>query len=746
MTGQNYTNMPYNGGVKIQDGLNQQVDIVGGISNNKFYLTGSMQILRRDATNRSGIDNIPLVYLGNAGGFPAAPSGVPTADFRRWLIDQDNAQVSTRKYNRQNIVAGNSASTNVGGFINTGLKLSDKTEIYLTGGASERTGNASGFSRNPNSWNQQPINVDGSRFYSDGFLPEIHTKILDQSLMTGLKTSFGAWSFDISNTYGNNSVGFNIQNTGNASLPSSIGVQTNFDAGKIMFTQNSINMDLSRKYDLKNGATFNLATGLENRFEQYRIIAGEPSSSVNGRRLFTVPSITYTPTGQIVNIAGGPTAPGSQVFPGFQKNDEVNAKRNINSAYIDLEYQTKKFLIGGAFRYESYGEENSTYNGTGAKLTAKYDLSSKLAIRGSVSTGFRAPSLQQRYFQNQSTQFVAGVPTTVLTANNNNPIVKNAFGIKDLSPETSNSYTVGLVGKLGKNTTFTIDAYNININNRIVLSTQFARTNPLVNGILTAAAIDPAVSSVQFWTNAVNTRTRGIDVVLTQKYKLGKGNGFVSLAANFNENKVIGDINTNSKIDDLINNPSITDPSRDPSQDFKNLLFDRQQRSRIEVAQPNSKINFTINYTINKFNFLVRAVRFGKIQTVNIVDPRSINSAGGFWNDFAFDVDQTFSAKINTDLVITYLFYKNSSFSLGANNLLDVYPDRIFVDSRNSSANVNSNPVVGALGATKTTGGYVAGRDLSNRERFLFPVNQFGLNGRFLFARISLEIGDFFKK
>ncbi len=746
MTGQNNTNMPYNGGIKIQDGLNQQVDIVGGISNKKFYLTGSMQILKREATNRSGIDNIPLVYLGNGGAFPNAPTGVPTADFRRWMIDQDKAQVAASGYNRQNIVAGNSASTNLGGFINTGVKLNDKTEIYFTGGASQRDGNASGFSRNPNAWNQQPVNPNGSRFYTDGFLPQIHTKILDQSFMAGLKTSFGAWSFDVSNTFGNNSVGFNIQNTGNASLPASSGVQTKFDAGKIMFTQNTINMDLSRKYDLKNGASFNFATGLENRFEEYRIFAGETGSSVNGGRLFTVPSITYTPTGQVVNIAGGPSAPGSQVFPGFQKSDEVRAKRNINSAYIDLEYQTKKFLIGGAFRYESYGEENSTYKGTGAKLTAKYDLTSNLAIRGSVSTGFRAPSLQQRYFQNQSTQFVAGVPTTVLTANNNNPIVKNAFGIKDLSPETSTSFTVGLVGKLGKNTTFTIDAYNINIDNRIVLSTQFARTNSLVNGILTGAGIDPAVSSVQFWTNAVNTRTRGIDLVLTQKYKLGKGNGFVSLAANFNENKVMGGINTNSKIDDAVNNPSLTDPTKDPAQDFKNLLFDRQQRSRIEVAQPNSKINFTVNYTIKKFNFLLRAVRFGKIESVNIVDPRSVNAAGAFWNDVAFEVDQSFSAKINTDLVVTYRFYKNSSFSFGANNLLDVYPDRIFVDPRNSAANVYTNPVASALGTAKTTGGYAAARDVSNRERFLFPVNQFGINGRFLFARISLEIGDFCKK
>ncbi len=752
MSGQNMTNMPINGNkISINDGLNKQVDLVGGYSNDKYYVTGSFQFLSREQSNRSGFDNIPLVYLGNGGGFPNAPTGVATNDFRRWLIDQDKAVVAQKGYNTQNIVAGNSASSNYGGFVNTGYKLTSKTEVYVSAGLSGRTGFASGFSRNPNSWNQQPVLANGSRFYENGFLPVINTTINDGSVLAGIKTELKGWALDFSNTYGSNSVEFDISNTGNASLAATNSVQTKINAGKISFNQNTINADASKRFELGDNNALNVAFGIENRTENYKIKEGELNSYTNGGRLFSVPSITYTPTGQVVNIAGGPTAPGAQVFPGFQPGDATDVRRTVNAIYADFEYTRDKVIAGFAARYENYQEKNTSYNGTGLKFSLKYDLCKNLAIRGSASTGFRAPSLQQRYFQNQSTQFVAGLPTTVLTANNENPITKNAFGIQDLKPEYSFGYTLGLVGKLSKTTTFTIDAYSIDINDRIVLSTQFSRgsSNARVNQILTAANIDPAVSSVQFWTNAINTRTQGLDVVVTQSYRSGQLNGNISLAANFNNNQVIGGVNTNSAINSAINNPSETDATRDPSQDFKNLLFDRQQRSRVEIAQPRDKVVLTGTLNYKKFSAMARAVRFGEVSTVNQLDPNAKNSSGVYFNDAAFETDQTFSAKITTDLVLTYRFYKSSSFSVGANNLFDVYPDQVFVDSRNSASNVYANPTTTTLASTpnfKTAGGYAAARDLSNRGRFLFNANQFGFNGRYIYARIAIEIGDFFGK
>lgn len=754
MGGQNMTSMPIAGrpNMSINDGVNKQVDMVGGFATDKFYFTGSFQYLTRTQSNRSGFDNIPLVFLGNGGGFPTAPTGVTTDVWRRWLIDQDKALVASNNYDTRNIVAGNSASDNIGVFGNAGYKINSNTEVYATIGGSTRDGLASGFSRNPNSWNQQPVVTGGGRLYTNGFLPQIATKINDYSILAGIKTSTNnGWSFDLSNTYGENSLAFTIQNSGNASLAATANPQTKFEAGGIKFKQNTINLDISKKLDIEDGNFLNIAFGGELRNENYSIRAGEVGSYINGGRNFSVPSITYTPTAQVVNISGGPSAPGSQVFPGFQPSDATNRRRNVSAVYTDLELTNDKLVFGFAGRLEKYNEENTSYNGSGFKLALKYNLMKNFAFRTSLNTGFRAPSLQQRYFQNQSTQFVAGFPTDVLTANNQNPIVKNAFGVQDLGPEYSFGYTFGLAGKLTPTTTFTIDAYNIAIDNRIVLGTQFARSssNARIATILNAASVPTNISSVQFWSNAVNTSTKGLDIVVTQTYKAGALNGNISLAANFNENTVTG-FNSNPVIDAPTNNPfKAGNANADPSQDFQTLLFDRQQRARIEVGQPQSKIVLTGTANYKKFSAMVRTVRFGEITNLNQLDPNVTNTAGVFFNDAAPQTDQTFSAKFITDLVFTYRFYKSCSISIGANNLFDVYPDQIFVDPRNSAASVNATPSgptgLGATPGQKTTGGYAAGRDLSNRGRFLFGANQFGFNGRFVYARLNIELGDLFK-
>jgi iron complex outermembrane recepter protein len=748
MAGENVTTMPYAGGIKINDGRTTQLDFSAGSAGKLGFINVSGQWLVRERSNRSGNDNIPLVYLGNAGAFPNTQAGVNVTDYRRFLMDEDRKIVSSRGYNRKNIYAGNSASNNFGVFVNAGIPFSTNTEAYFTAGSSHRTGFATGFSRNPNSVAQQPITTSGNRVYADGFLPEIHTTIDDISFIAGVKAKIKSWEFDISNTYGKNSLGFNIENTGNASLAASDFPQTQFDAGKLSFSQNTVNLDANRKFDFTANSNINLALGAELRSETFNIEAGEPNSYTNGGRIATVPDLpSYPGTNGTSSTSGATVVPasGSQVFPGFQPGDATNATRNIYAGYADVEYTTGKLLLGLAGRYESYNESKVTYNGTGFKFTARYEVAKDVAIRGSVTTGFRAPSMHQRYFQNTSTQFVNGLPSNALTANNENAIVRTAFGIDELKPETSTSFTLGAVAKFGAGFTLTVDGYLINIKDRIVLSTQFTRSNPLVNAILNANSVDPGINALQFWTNAVDTRTTGVDVVLTKNYKLGKGGGRITLAGNFNENKVVGNINSNSVIDDPANNPSLTDPTKNPANDLSFALFDRTQRSRIEVAQPKSKINLSVNYTINKFDFLVRAVRFGETVLLSNVDPASVNGSGVYWNDVALQADQTFKAKITTDLVVSLRAFDGIVFSVGANNLFDVYPDRLFVDPRNDLQAVYGNPVTSALGTAKTTGGYAAGRDLTNRGRFLFGANQFGSNGRFLFARAAVDIGQLAK-
>lgn len=749
MAGQNFTTMPYNGGIDIRDGLNRQLDFTWGITGKSgAYLTLSGQWLGRDRTNRSGNDNIPLIYLGNGGALPSAPagSGVSNTDYRRWLIDQDNAIVAARGYDRHNLVAGNSGSENTGAFLTAGIPLASIHQLYVTVGVSSRNGIASGFSRNPNSMSQQPVLANGQRYYYDGFLPEIHSLINDYSVIIGDQIKLGKWDADISYTRGKNGFTFYVENTGNASLAPTDNVQTKFYAGGPRFSQGTTNLDLTRRFDMTAGRSINFAFGLEHRRERYEIKAGELNSYTNGNRLASIDPIPpYPGTNQYLLFSTLNAVPGAQVFPGFQPTDAIDAKRDIYAAYADAEYSiANKVLIGAAVRYEKYSETGETdYDNLGGKITARYDINKNVALRGSLNTGFRAPSMHQRYFQNTSTQFVGGLPSQALTVNNKNPIVRNAFGLDQLLPEKSRSATFGVVGRLTSSITFTADAYFIRIEDRIVLSTQFNRSNPLVAAIFNNNGVDPSITAIQFWTNAVNTETRGIDLVLTDRFRLGNGNAMLSVAANFNKNSVVGPLQTTEALTSPANNPSQTDQTKNPANDLGNSLFDRQQRSRIEVAQPQSKINFTFSYDLRQWGFLARTVRFGSVQYIHNIDPASISSTtGAYWNDVALQTDQTFDARWATDVVITWRPKAGISFAVGANNLFDIYPERIFVDPRNDPAAVYANPNQGALTSAKTTGGYSAARDASNRGRFLFNANQFGFNGRFLFARLAVDVSE----
>ena len=746
MLGQNFTSMPYKGGMHINDGVNQQVDFSGGFAkDNGTYLNVSGQFLRRFGTNRSGDDNFPLVYLGNAGAFPSNPypvANVSDAAYRKYLMDADAALASKQGYSRHNIVAGNSYSQNLSTYINAGTKITRQIDVYLTAGVSHRDAKATGNSRNPNSVAQQPVLANGDRYYFDGFLPQIAPRLDDWNLLTGLNIRAGEWNIDLSNMAGRNAIHYFVKNSGNASLPASDAVQTAFDAGRLSFFQNTVNLDISRRLDYGAGTSLNVAFGGEYRHEIFQIRAGELNSYTNGQRVAHVDSIApYPGETKWTSFGNVASASGAQVFPGFKDVDAVKASRNIYAAYGDLELTLGHLLLDGAGRFENYAEQGFNYSNASGKLSARYELSPRFSVRGSVSNGFRAPSLHQRYFQNTSTQFVGGQPSNSLTANNKNPIVREAFGIGELKPETSTSFTLGVVGKIAPGLTVTVDGYFISIKDRIVLSTAFNRSNPLVDTILRHGGVDPSTSAVQFWTNAVNTETKGIDVVITERFGLGGGNALVSLSGNFNKNSVVGRLHSNSVIEDPKNNPSKGNPGANPANDLALTLFDRQQRGRIETGQPQNKINLTLSYNLKRWNILARAVRFGSVQFLNNVDPGLVNSnTGAYFNDIALGTDQVFSAKVTTDLVVSYRVMHGIVLSAGGNNIFDVYPDRIFVDPRNDLQAVHNNPI---QGANKAPGGYNSGRDASNRGRFLFGTNQFGYNGRFLFTRIVLDIGQF---
>ena len=701
----------------ITDGQVFQFDFSKGFRLGKEgSLTIAAQVNDRGRTGRTGFDNAPTIFLGANGGFPGTPAGQEVNAFRAKLIADDAALASSRNYNRENMIYGNSSARNYGVFVNGGIPLDEKSEIYFSGGYTYRTGQGFGNNRIPVARNQQPVKADGSLFYQDGFLPGIESDIYDKSAIVGYKTKIGEWSMDVSNVYGNNTFQFSVFNSGNASLPAADVQQTFFNAGKLSFTQNTFNLDFARNFQNVSGFNYvNLAFGGEIRIEKFRIMAGELNSYFGAAIQRPTASLFVGGPAQGTTAAG----PGSQVFPGYQPSDETDRTRDNEAVYADFEAEKGKLLLGVAARFENFSDFGSTING---KVSARFQITDGIAIRGAASTGFRAPSLHQRYFQNTSTQFINGLPSNTLTVNNDNDIARKTVGVDALRPEKSVNFSLGLTAKLGNSATLTVDAYQIEITDRIVYSGAYSRAQL---GITDATQF-PGVNNVRFFANAVNTKTQGIDIVATDRIQLGKGRLTLSAALNFNNNKVTG-INSTPLIDAAKNN----DPANNPSTWYRTALFDRQQVALIEDYLPNSKWNLSAAYSVGKFDVTFRAVRFGETKFKNVVDPNALKSDLTYWNT-QFDhgtaggnapIDQTFQAVWISDLVVGCRITKSLYASIGANNLFDVYPDQIFIDARNAKGSLDYN----------------ASRDASNRGRLLFQPNQGGYNGRFVFGKLSVN-------
>ncbi len=726
--GSNNTNLKYSqpniaGGTDsynnaITDGQVYQFDLSKGFKLGKEgRLMIAAQYSDRAKTNRSGIDNVPTNYLGANGGFPGTPAGLNQDSFRKALLVNDANLSKTNNYDRHNMVFGNSTAKNMGIFMNGAVPIDGDAEFYFSGGLTSRTGEGFGNFRLPVARNQQPLNSDGTLTNPNGFLPGIRSTIGDQSLILGMKRSLGEWKMDLSNVYGANQFQFEVFNSGNASLPNTSPQQSVFDAGKLKFNQNTTNFDIARTYD-KIGALEGLSTafGAEYRTDNYEIVAGENNSWYgNGR---TVPAAPLT----IGGAANGSTvaAPGAQVFPGYQPTNALDVRRSSLGVYADFEGEiAQRVLLGVAGRYEDYTDFGNNFSG---KIAGRIKIVEGISLRGSFSTGFRAPSLQQRYFNNTSTQFVSGLPSNTLTVNNDAQIARIVIGVDALRPETSVNSAFGVTAKFSNALSLTVDAYQIDIKDRIVYSGAFSR------GLLGFAATDyVGVNNVNFFANAANTKTQGVDIVANSKLPVGKGFLNMTAAINFNNNEVTS-VNSTA----LINDPAKNDPAKSPDTRFQNLLFDRQQRSRIEVWQPKNKINLSFGYSLDKLNVTLRIVRFGEAKYVHNLDTETINPATNApWGTIysrdasgkAF-IDQTFNPVYITDLIVGYNFTKELGISIGANNLLDIYPDQIYIDPRNAQGSIDYN----------------AGRDASNRGRLLFQPNQGGYNGRFIYGRLTFTL------
>lgn len=682
-------------GREFNDGRTFQVDFSKGwaFKNDKGFINLAAQYLQRGFTNRGGLDTRPLLYSANPTRGATETEAAFQARFAS-LKAADDARANANGLNRNNMRVGNSDSKNGGAFLNGQFNFGKTTQLYYASGFTHKTGSAAGFYRLPTQTTQIDLSI-----YPNGFLPLIDTKINDYSLSVGLRGKVGSWDYDLSNTSGENNIKFDINNTVNASLPTGTS-PTSFYAGELLFRQNTTNFDVNKKHVFEGAflSSLNTAFGAEFRVDNYQIREGELLSYSNGGRL----------------IGTSPTASGAQVFPGFKPGNALDKSRHNVGAYADFEAEFgPRFTLGAAGRYENYSDFGSNFS---YKFTGKVKLVDDISLRGAYATGFRAPSLHQQYFNNESTQFVGTVATQVLTVNNSNPIVSQ-FGVGELKPEISKSGSIGLAGRIAKTFTFTVDAYNIDISDRIVFSSQYARERSggvlvptgVVNQILNTVDPSAQINSVQFFTNAIKTNTAGIDVVLTNKFTLGaKSSLILSVAGNVNKT-VVRSIRGSDKIE--------SDPT------LKAKLFDRLERSRFESSVPKNKLNITATYNVDKLSFVARTVRFGEVTYLNAIDP-NIPA-----NGLPTQLDQTFSPKWVSDFSISYAPSKVWSVTVGANNIFDVYPDMLYIDPRNNATNFNS----------AATSNYSGGLDNTSNGRFLYPraVSQFGFSGRYVYGKIA---------
>lgn len=508
---------------------------------------------------------------------------------------------------------------------NAAMPLGKNTELYAFGGNSFRYTDAYAFTRN-----------GGERvvaaIFPDGYTPRITSSINDASASVGIRHQFpNNWKLDFNNTYGKNKFHYFLKNTLNASLVENS--PTEFDAGGHSLSQNTTGFTLSKLFQKQH---INVAFGAEHRLENFQIFAGDEAAyatyDVNGQ-VITSPSqeAPYDSLSEAYRPGG------SQGFPGYSPRNAVNRFRNNVGAFLDVEWEpTKALLIAAAVRAERYSDFGNTLN---YKLAARYNIHKTFAVRGAFSTGFRAPSLAQIYYNLRFTNFVGGQAEEVLLAPNNSAITR-AYGIQPLRQENAMNGSFGFAFQ-HKGFSATIDGYYIAIQNRIVLTEYFD-----------ASALGLNVASAQFFANGIDTRTLGLDVVLSYIKYFGDNRLAVSLAANFNKMEI----------------PTVHNGDLD-----RNTFFGPREEYFVRASAPAHKIAFQASYRMRKFEVAAALTRFSQIILLDWQMYEDDADYGSYEQKIEAAKD-IYKGRFVTDFTFTYNPTANISLSLGANNLLNIYP------------------------------------------------------------------------
>jgi len=507
------------------------------------------------------------------------------------------------------------------GWVNAGTSISDALQLYGWFGYQARNSESAAFPRLPSAAGA----VSG--IYPNGFLPFIHSNSRDLNSAIGIKGDVGGWNVDANISYGRNHLAYETRNSANYAYGNAS--PTHFKDGALTYDQLVGGIDVSRKYDVFQ--SLNVAFGVEGRREGFKITPGERAS------------YDYPPSG---TIAG--QAPGAQGFGGFSPLNATDRHRENGSAYVDLEAQlTDKFRAGLAGRVEDYSDFGWT--GTG-KLSLRYDLTPNFALRGTASTGFRAPALQQQYFTSVASVITNGSPILTGTYPSTAPVAV-ALGGKALEPEKSTNLSVGTVIRSG-GFDLTIDAYRIHIRDQLGLSENIqAGFSPQV-----AALLAPFnVSAARFFINGLASTTRGVDIVGHYRWRSVAAGAFdFTVAGNLNDTKVT---RVPTSISTL--NPAPT-------------LFARSRILTLEDGTPGTKVTGTIDWSLADFGATGRVTYYG-----NVTQPGTTPAADAFTGRRAI-----------TDLELRYQPKTGVQLSLGVSNLFDVYPKQY-------PAALNSTGVIG---------------------------------------------------
>jgi iron complex outermembrane receptor protein len=500
--------------------------------------------------------------------------------------------------------------------------------FYFTLGGQRRDASSGAFARGGVGSDDIPSR-NSAAMYPDGFVPFINGDLDDRYATVGQRARVGEWNMDLSQTYGYNKLRYNISHTINASIAALEGAAgrparsaDKFDAGGFSFGQFTTNLDFNRFFPGINSGT-NVAFGAEYRHENYKIFAGEPGSYVDADG---------------VGVGGNA---GSQGFPGFQPGDETDKSRNSSALYLDVETEfSNRFSMQAALRFEHYSDFGSTTTG---KIAGAYRVpENNLLFRGSASTGFRAPSLQQVYFSSTFTDFISGVPLDVVLAPNGGSIA-TAAGIPKLKEEKSKNFSLGFTWSPTKATALTVDLYHIDISDRIVLSGRFDADNyPALGSILQSLGVGQA----QFFVNSIDTRTQGIDFTLSNKADLSCGVLNTYFAFNYSKTEVT----------------KIKTPSSLTG--FEDVLLSERERLFIEQGGPRSKAVLGFNYGWRNFETDLKIIYFGA-QTL-----------GTFSGTAAGVPNAHYDPKTSADLAVTYSFDKNTKLTVGAANIFNVKPTK----------------------------------------------------------------------